>query len=158
MRTGVETETSPEMGMWVEHLNDRQCWELLERAEVGRLGVLVDSAPEIFPVNHVVDGRTIVFRTDGGTKSRGLDRSPSVCFEVDAVNTRDHTGCSVLVKGRAERVRDDEELGRWSALPLVCWEMGPKTHWIRIVPTEVTGRRIDRIVREDETLLSVREG
>jgi hypothetical protein len=34
--------------MWVEHLNERQCWELLDRAKVGRVGVLVDSEPAGF--------------------------------------------------------------------------------------------------------------
>lgn len=46
---------------------------------MGRVGVLVDSAPEIYPVNHVVDRQTIVFRTDTGSKLGGLDRSSSPC-------------------------------------------------------------------------------
>ena len=68
---------------WMEHLSQRECWDLLASTPVGRIGVLVDSAPEIYPVNHAVDGQTIVFRTERGEKLRGLDRSPSVCFEVD---------------------------------------------------------------------------
>ena len=68
---------------WLEHLSLRECWDLLSSTPVGRVGVLVDSAPEIYPVNHAVDGQTIVFRTERGGKLRGLDRSPSVCFEVD---------------------------------------------------------------------------
>jgi uncharacterized protein len=89
----------------------------------------------------------IVFRTGGGTKLHGLERSPSVCFEVDALDATDHTGWSVLVKGRAEHVRDSEELRHWSALPLRYWELGPKAHWIRIVATEATGSRIGHLDR-----------
>ena len=51
---------------WLEHLNPGRCWELLASVPVGRVGVINDSAPEIYPVNHAVDGQTIVFRTDPG--------------------------------------------------------------------------------------------
>jgi len=55
---------------WLERLSQKDCWELLASTPVGRIGVLNDSAPEIYPVNHVVDEHTIVFRTDPGTKLR----------------------------------------------------------------------------------------
>ena len=113
-------------------------------SSVGRVGVLVDSAPEIYPVNFVVDGHSVVFRTDPGSKLRGLDRSPSVCFEADGINVDDSTGWSVLVKGRAREVTDAEELRAVSGLPLTFWALGEKPHWVRIVPTDVTGRRIHR--------------
>ncbi|MEO7429615.1 MAG: pyridoxamine 5'-phosphate oxidase family protein, partial [Acidimicrobiales bacterium] len=63
----------------MEHLPPEECWSLLATVPVGRIGVLVNSAPEIYPVNHAVDGETIVFRTDPGTKLDAVDRSPSVC-------------------------------------------------------------------------------
>jgi uncharacterized protein len=127
---------------WLEHLNPGECWDLLAATPVGRVGVLNDSAPEIYPVNHAVDRRTIVFRTDPGSKLRGLVRSPAVCYEVDAVDPADATGWSVLVKGRAVELRDADELRAAAALPLRYWTLGDKAHWIRILPDEVTGRRI----------------
>lgn len=135
--------TSPER-TWVEYLDVHECWRLLAAMPVGRLGVLVDSAPEIYPVNFAVDGHTIVFRTDTGSKLRGLHRSPSVCFEVDGVDPGERTGWSVLVKGFASEVDALEDLLRLSALPLRYWALGEKTHWVRLVPDEVTGRRIGR--------------
>jgi nitroimidazol reductase NimA-like FMN-containing flavoprotein (pyridoxamine 5'-phosphate oxidase superfamily) len=129
---------------WVEHLSQPECWHLLGLSTVGRIGVLVDSAPEIYPVNFVVDEGTIVFRTDAGSKLRGLDRSPSVCFEADGINLDEHTGWSVLVKGRAAEVTTPEDRRTAAALPLQSWALGQKAHWIRIRPTEVTGRRIHR--------------
>ena len=131
----------------MEHVSLRECWELLGSTPVGRLGVLVDSAPEIYPVNHVVDGTSIVFRTERGEKLRGLDRSPSVCFEVDGFDAAASTGWSVLVKGRAREVTSAEEERRLLGLDLRYWSAGPKPRWIRIEPTEVTGRRI---LRPDE--------
>jgi nitroimidazol reductase NimA-like FMN-containing flavoprotein (pyridoxamine 5'-phosphate oxidase superfamily) len=109
---------------------------------VGRIGVINDSAPEIYPVNHAVDRQTIVFRTDPGSKLRALVRSPAVCYEVDGIDPADATGWSVLVKGRAVELHEIDELRAAFALPLHYWALGDKAHWIRIVPDEVTGRRI----------------
>lgn len=134
----------PDARTWLEHLSSQECWKLLALHPVGRIGVLVDSAPEIYPVNHVVDGNTIVFRTDAGNKLRGLERSPSVCFEADGLNLDDQTGWSVLVKGWAAELTTAEDLRRAQDLPLRFWALGEKAHWVRITPREVTGRRIHR--------------
>ena len=131
-------------GAWVEYLTPEECWEALDHAYVGRIGVVVDSAPEIYPVNHVVDGRTIVFRTDPGSKLHGMTRTPSVCFEIDGADPEAQTGWSVLVKGHAVEITVPGEIDRVAALPLRLWSVGGKHHWIRIVPDEVTGRRIQR--------------
>ncbi len=129
---------------WLELIPPAECWKLLSGTPVGRVGVLVDSAPEIYPVNFVVDEETIVFRTDPGNKLRELERSPSICFEVDELDLADRTGWSVLVKGRAEELADAEGLRRAAGLPLHFWALGEKAHWIRIRPVEVSGRRIYR--------------
>jgi nitroimidazol reductase NimA-like FMN-containing flavoprotein (pyridoxamine 5'-phosphate oxidase superfamily) len=127
---------------WIEHLSPAECWRLLASTPVGRIGVLNDSAPEIYPVNHVVDRETIVFRSDAGLKLRSLTRSPAVCYQVDGIVPEDATGWSVLVKGRAVEVDDAEEVRGVARLPLRHWAVGDKLHWVRILPAEVTGRRI----------------
>ncbi|HEY8524698.1 MAG TPA: pyridoxamine 5'-phosphate oxidase family protein [Acidimicrobiales bacterium] len=139
---------------WMEYLSEAECWDLLAETQVGRLGVLVDSAPEIYPVNHMVDGHSIVFRTDPGTKLAGLAKSPAVCFEVDGVDPERHKGWSVLVKGRAHELTDPDERHRVAERNLRYWSVGPKPHWIRIEAREVTGRRIHRSVDEvtDDTV------
>ncbi len=132
---------------WVEHLNEAECWRRLAESPVGRVGVLVDSAPEIYPVNYVVEEHTILFRTDPGTVLAGLAKSPAVCFQIDGIDPTERTGWSVLVKGRAEQIRelpDAEERHRVQHLALDYWAIGPKWHWVRIAPDEVTGRRIWR--------------
>jgi nitroimidazol reductase NimA-like FMN-containing flavoprotein (pyridoxamine 5'-phosphate oxidase superfamily) len=130
--------------VWIEHLPIEECWRLLASYPAGRLGVLVDSAPEIYPVNHVVDRGTILFRTGAGTKRRGYDRSPSVCFEVDQIDDRDATGWSVLVKGRAVELTDPEDIRLAGLQGLHLWAFEAGTRFVRIVPAEVTGRRIGR--------------
>jgi uncharacterized protein len=125
---------------WAEYLGPHECWERLATTKVGRLGVLVDSAPEIFPVNFSIVDDSIVFRTDTGAKHRGIQRSPSVCFEVDRIDEAYERGWSVLVKGRAEQIDvrdlpDDHDDVR-------PWAVSEGTTWIRIVPDEITGRQI----------------
>ena len=134
--------TTADGGTWIEHLGVDECWRLVATTPVGRMGVLNDSAPEIYPVNHQLDGRTVVFRTDPGGKLRAMLRSPAVCFQVDAVDEEAETGWSVLVKGTAAEVVDDDVLQRLAELPLRYWSLGDKEHWVRVTPTEVTGRRI----------------
>lgn len=135
MTSAVETT-------WVEHLSAAECWRLLSLSPVGRIGVLIDSAPEIYPVNHLVMGEAIFFRTDEGGKLRGIDRSPSVCYQADGFNFDDRTGWSVLVKGRATPLESDAELEVVRRMPLRFWALGGKPNWIKIVPREITGRRI----------------
>lgn len=127
---------------WMQHLDIETCWKLLGGCPVGRIGVLVDGGPEIYPVNHIVDDRSVLFRTDRGSKLHALDRIPVVCFEVDEIDVESRVGWSVLLKGRAETLTAPEELRRVSALPLRYWSIGDKAHWVRIRPIEVTGRRI----------------
>jgi nitroimidazol reductase NimA-like FMN-containing flavoprotein (pyridoxamine 5'-phosphate oxidase superfamily) len=128
----------------LEQLSVPACWALLAGSEMGRLGVVVDGGPEIYPVNFVVDGEHLAFRTAGGGKLRGLERSPAVCFEVDGVDLDERSGWSVLVKGRAEVVRDAETSRRLAASELRYWAPGEKAQWVRVAAREVTGRRIFR--------------
>lgn len=127
---------------WMQHLTPKECWALLAATPVGRIGVLNDSAPEIYPVNFAVDGESVLFRTDPGTKLRAVDRSPSVCFQADGVDTGDRSGWSVLVKGRASELTHPADLLTASELDLPYWVAGEKSHWVRIVPLEITGRRV----------------
>jgi uncharacterized protein len=121
---------------WTELLSEERCWELLDGAVVGRLAVVVDGAPEIFPVNYAIDQRTIVFRTGAGNKLLGLTQSARVAFEVDEIDADRRLGWSVLVKGRAATT--PEPAGAEPDL----WIPAERPVWIRITPTEVTGRRI----------------
>jgi nitroimidazol reductase NimA-like FMN-containing flavoprotein (pyridoxamine 5'-phosphate oxidase superfamily) len=127
---------------WLEVIQPEECWQLVARQPIGRIAVLVDGLPEIFPINHAVDNRTVVFRTDKGSKLFGLNRSQMVCFEVDGVDEHEQLGWSVMVKGRAVPVATARAMAEVATLPVHPWAPGGKTHWVRIQPVEVTGRRI----------------
>lgn len=127
---------------WVEHMSPPKCRRLLAATEVGRVSVLVDSAPEIYPVNYALDGSGIVFKTARGSKLRAALRSPAVCFEIDGFDPEGRTGWSVMVKGMASEIVTPAELTAVDELRLDVWTVGHKDRWIRIQPDSITGRRI----------------
>jgi nitroimidazol reductase NimA-like FMN-containing flavoprotein (pyridoxamine 5'-phosphate oxidase superfamily) len=140
----ADSAASPEADVWVEDLEPAVCWRLLARRPVGRVGFTSDRIPIVLPVNHYVDGTSIVFRTGGSTLLESLCHGARVCFELDEVDPLVETGWSVLVKGRAAEVTDPLELDDVTRLPLRPWAPGAKDHWIRIEAREVTGRSISR--------------
>ncbi|WP_404382982.1 pyridoxamine 5'-phosphate oxidase family protein [Knoellia locipacati] len=122
-------------------LSTAESWDLLRQAVVGRLAVIHDGAPDIFPVNYTVDHGTIVLRTAGGTKYEAA-RNQSVAFEVDGYDLEVAEAWSVVARGRAVEVRDVDDLIAVMGLPLMPWAEGSKPHFMRLEPETVTGRRI----------------
>ena len=122
-------------------LNVHDCLELLRSSEVGRLAISRTAHPDVFPVNYTVDGDAVVFRTAPGTKLETLTRNRDVTFEVDGYRPATGDAWSVIIKGRAERITAPYELFDAADLPLFPWHAGPKPHFVRIVPVEMTGRR-----------------
>ena len=122
-------------------LEESRCWDLLASQEVGRLATAVQGMPEIFPLNFVVDGESVVFRTAEGSKLVELVINEQVAFEV--VGWNDDLGWSVVIKGSASVVPSGEQHDRAEALPLRPWVPTIKTNFVRITPTEITGRRFE---------------
>ncbi len=123
----------------VSILSESECWNLMTSGALGRLVTSVDGQPEIFPVNFVVQNRTILFRTAEGTKLVSTAINNNVLFEVD-----DHTvaeGWSVIVKGMARSLRTDEDIAEAEQAHLLPWTATVKPHFVRIRPLSVTGRR-----------------
>ena len=118
------------------------CWGLLREEVVGRFAFVANGHPEILPVNYAVDGETIVFRTEKGTKLESVAGSPAVAFEVDRTDPAGVGSWSVVVKGKAVLVDDLEGRTRFSHLSLQPWAYGEKPRWVQIRPSTVTGRRI----------------
>jgi uncharacterized protein len=135
----METSMTPK----VQELTDDQCWQLLRAAPFGRLAVVMDGRPDVFPVNHIVDRGTLVFRTDSGTKLMGAVGQP-VAFEVDGVDEASSHVWSVVAKGLAQEVRQLHEVVDTAALPLFPWQGGSKPHFVRIQVEDLTGRRFAR--------------
>jgi hypothetical protein len=104
------------------------------------LAVVVNGAPEIFPVNYLPEDGTVIFRTGPGTKADALAAGGTVALEADGLNTYGTIAWSVVVKGEAEVV----DLGANEPLPgedPAPWEEGVKDRLVRITPGEITGRQ-----------------
>jgi nitroimidazol reductase NimA-like FMN-containing flavoprotein (pyridoxamine 5'-phosphate oxidase superfamily) len=120
-----------------------ECRRLLADDEIGRLAIVDGGSPAVFPVNYVFDGGAVVFRTAPGIKLSAGPRRPAT-FEIDAFDREHRTGWSVAVTGRLEEVTefDAAALEAARALPVEPWAGGERAHWMRLVPSRVSGRRI----------------
>ena len=111
--------------------------ELLQRSHVGRLGTVGrDGYPMIKPLNFAFEGKKIYFHTaKEGEKIEDIRRDARVCFEVDLpiafVKGEEADPCraeylyrSVVVRGRARMVEDEEE--KVAALGLLMRKYQPE--------------------------------
>jgi nitroimidazol reductase NimA-like FMN-containing flavoprotein (pyridoxamine 5'-phosphate oxidase superfamily) len=133
----------------IRHLTESECWSLLRSVDVGRLAVAIGDHPDLFPINHFVDGNSIVFRSAAGTKLAASVLGRSVAFEVDGYDADDGEAWSVVVKGRARLVENMFEYLEAEQLPLFPWHQGAKPNIVRIEPDDVTGRRFFAAGRRD---------
>lgn len=120
-------------------LSDHESWDLLGTAALGRLVTSFADEPEIFPVNYVVQGHTVLFRTAEGTKLFSAVGNRTVIFEAD-----DHDatqGWSVIVRGRARLLKTDADIDEADRAGLYPWIATAKPNYVRITPNDVTGRR-----------------
>jgi nitroimidazol reductase NimA-like FMN-containing flavoprotein (pyridoxamine 5'-phosphate oxidase superfamily) len=131
----------PDENHTIEELGARECWTLLESAKVGRLAMVVNGRAEIFPVNHVVDHGSVVFRTAPGTKLAGIRGETPVTFEADSLDVDAGVAWSVILKGIALRVSGRHRLLEAAALPIFPWHGTPKNWFVRVRAEEISGRR-----------------
>jgi uncharacterized protein len=123
-----------------EVLPPEDCWKYLQSSYIGRLAVISGAAPEIFPVNILTIGRSVVFRTAPGTKLRALLTGAPVALETDGLNAYSTEVWSVVLKGTP---------GPFTGNPADLqagpdhepWQGGLKEHLVQITPVEVSGRR-----------------
>jgi uncharacterized protein len=133
-------EDEEDLGIRV--LSEAECLQLLGEHDLGRVAIVVDGRPEIFPVNYAVGVDVIAFRTAEGTK---LSHAPMthVAFEVDGVDRAQGVAWSVVVKGVASEIthalgRVPEAVRRLALDPMAP---GRREHWLTIQRQEVSGRR-----------------
>ena len=123
------------------HLTAHACWALLRDSEVGRLAVVVDGRPDIYPINFVVDHGSVVIRTGPGSTLAAVAHGAAVAFESDGYDAAAGEAWSVVVKGEVVRHQSSPEMVDDVALPLFPWHAGAKPCYVRVVPGDVAGRR-----------------
>ena len=124
----------------IERMDRAECLALLEAEDVGRLAVVQGNMPAIFPVNYLLDGEDIVFRSAPGTKvAHGADSSAA--FEIDHLDRAERRGWSIVATGHLEVVDPrDDALARLRQLPIRPWAAGDKDIVMRLVVGTITGR------------------
>ncbi len=119
-----------------------ECLKLLRQGSIGRLAVVIDGQPHVFPLNYAADeDGVIVFRTADLTAATEAALA-RVAFEVDEIDLARRQGWSVAVHGFGREItgaldRDSERLLR---MPIHPWAPGPRNRWFKITPKEITGR------------------
>jgi nitroimidazol reductase NimA-like FMN-containing flavoprotein (pyridoxamine 5'-phosphate oxidase superfamily)/DNA-binding transcriptional regulator YiaG len=127
----------------ISKLGSAECRRLITPGGVGRIAFSTLDGPMIIPVNFAVLADTIVIRTAVGTVIDGHADGP-VALEVDHIDEALHQGWSVLVRGPAHHVTHPAELGRLQEDASVWpWAGGEREVYVRIIPSQITGRRIE---------------
>jgi len=132
-------------GQVLSEIGEEECLALLAGQTLGRLAVIRDGRPEIFPVNYALDGRTITIRTASGAKL-SFGSFAHVAFEVEDIDPVTREGWVVEVRGFAEEITDGADA--WSVHARAAgpdpWVQGEHEHYLAIAAREVSGRRISR--------------
>ena len=131
-----------EPGAELHEILEAECLEILGRHSLGRIAVVVDGQPQIFPVNYAMNGRIVAIRTTAGTK---LSHAPAskVAFEIDEYDSSGGVGWSVMVQGVAVDATDSFDDVSWAARGVAPRPLAPgqKPYRIAIEPGKITGRR-----------------
>lgn len=109
--------------------------------DLGRLAIVVQRRPQIFPVNYAAGEDSLVFRTEPGAKLQyGPDSK--ACFEIDDYDQRTSMAWSVMVVGALEDITDaDDERSRGlRGLAIEPVAPGNRLHWLALYAEEVSGR------------------
>jgi transcriptional regulator with XRE-family HTH domain len=127
----------------LHELTEAECRALIAPGGVGRfLFVQADRGPVAIPVNFKMDGADVVFRAGGDSATvAGIHQQP-VSFDVDQLDEALSEGWSVLLTGTAIVITDAPELSHVQSLDIQPWAGRDRDLYVRLSPTQITGRRI----------------
>jgi transcriptional regulator with XRE-family HTH domain len=151
--TGAGQEMPPGQGTAaprpaLETMTAAECRTHLANGGIGRFLFAATRGPVAVPVNFAMLGDDVVFRTDDRTAAAGAIGQHKVSFDVDHIDEALSEGWSVLVSGTASILTNPDDLRAAAGLGIQPWAGGDRGTYIRLVATEVTGRRIrNRAVR-----------
>ena len=117
---------------------------LLASVNWGRLAWSGREGPRILPVNYSLVDAHVFLRTDLYGSVAYAAGGAVVALEADELDDRLSSGWSVVVLGRAEQVQDKAELAAIFRHVPQPWAPGPRPVLVRIVASQVTGRRFLR--------------
>lgn len=131
----------------IETLTTPQCWELLRKGSVGRIGFSSWRGERIHPIHYRIEKDVILMQTardsDLGDFAFGRASGAVVPFEVDEVAPTAERW-SVLVRGHLTASVADgaQDHPRAHAGVATTPPEGHREVQLRLTPTQVTGRRL----------------
>lgn len=126
----------------VEKLIPAECRRLLAPGGVGRVAFATAAGTAVLPVNFAMVHGAIVFRTGEGT-ALAAHADDEMAFEADHIDEANSQGWSVLVNGRANRVRFPEDMRYLQNNARISpWAGGDREVYIRLTADTISGRRI----------------
>ena len=132
----------------IEELTEQECLTLIAAGGIGRIAYAGRYGQTVLPVTYQLLDNTIVFRTGEDSPleedlQTGIRHAEfQVAFEIDEINPAVRAGWSVLIQGPAHHIGSEAEHALARQTGVQPWTGGAKEHYIRIVPTRITGRRI----------------
>jgi len=134
-------------GRVLRTLSPAECFDLLEPGGIGRVGFTAADGVGMLPVDYVLAGKTIVFRTAPDTLL-AVYANAQVSFEADRFDETLHDGWSVLVQGHAHKVTAEHEICQIDERThLEPWAAGARDVYVRIAPARISGRRLSQAPR-----------
>ena len=129
----------------LEALPREESLRLLGSVSLGRVVFTHFALPAIRPVNHIVEGDTIIIRTHLGAAIASAVNGTGtvVAYEADMIDPDDHLGWSVIIIGRANRLINPAEIARYQQL-LQPWVSGDMDEILVITADMVDGFRLVR--------------
>jgi hypothetical protein len=128
--------------MGSRELSLSECHTLLSSKRVGRVVYTDGALPGALPVNYVIAGDDVVFRTGPtGRIAAAVPPGGAVLgFQVDSAEETVELGWQVLVVGLARRVHELAESLVLDGLIPPSWGLSGSGLYVRIPLTRVTGR------------------
>jgi nitroimidazol reductase NimA-like FMN-containing flavoprotein (pyridoxamine 5'-phosphate oxidase superfamily) len=127
----------------VVELAEHECVDLLAGTTVGRVALCTPAGPRIVPVNHVLRGSAILFRTTADSELGTYAVGAELAFEVDHLDHERKRAWSVVALGRCAVVDDPEDLRLLASVEAPrAWAGGERPLALRLAWRELSGRRV----------------
>ncbi|CAB4563208.1 unannotated protein [freshwater metagenome] len=123
----------------ITRLTRDEAWELLATSQIGRIASARDGAPDIFPVNYVVFGEDIYFRTAADSRLRVDCDNRAVAFESAWQLSENAWSVVILGHLRTLTLGSDQEI--LDKLPILDFAPDRPYVWMQVSADDVRGRR-----------------
>lgn len=124
----------------VREMDEAEAFELLSAHTHATLAVVVDQAPDLFPIDYRVLGDRIAVLTSAGTKLEAVALNPNVALGIEGADPGRKVAWSVVVKGGAAEATAPNALAEFTDAGASSSLDLPRYRVLVITPASVTGR------------------